>query len=86
MNAGPEELLRGAGFLESRTEKPVEGWDIFRSAIGQTAVALAPDVFGGVEFRRVGWKRFDAEPGVPPDELLDFPTAMNRTLIPEEDH
>ena len=86
MNAGPQEPLRGACFLECSAQEPVECRDMLWSAVGQPAIALAPDIFGGVEFRCVRRKRFDAEPGVPPDELLNFPTAMNGALIPKEDH
>ena len=86
MDTGPEQLLRGARFLKGSAEQPVEGRDVRGRTVGQSTVALAPDVFSGVEFRRVGRKRLDVQPGMPPDELLEFTPAMNRPPIPEQDH
>ena len=86
MDTGPEQLLRGARFLKGSAEQPVEGRDVRGRTVGQSTVALAPDVFSGVEFRRVGRKRLDVQPGVPPDERLEFTPAMNRPPIPEQDH
>ena len=86
MNTGPQKLLRGARFLKGSAEQSVEGRDMLWRTVGQPTVALAPDVFSGVEFRRVGRKRLDVKPGMPPDELLEFTPAMNRPPIPEQDH
>jgi len=86
MDTGPEQLLRGARFLKGSAEQPVEGRDVRGRTVGQSTVALAPDVFSGVEFRRVGRKRLDVQPGMPPDERLEFTPAMNRPPIPKQDH
>ena len=86
MNTGPQQLLRGARFLKGRAEQSVEGRDMLWRTIGQPTVALAPDVFSGVEVRRVGRERLDVKPGMSPDELLEFTPAMNRPPIPEQDH
>ena len=72
--------------LESRPEQSGEGRNMRGRAVGQPAVALAPDVCGGGECRRVGRKRLEVPPRMPPDALLDFTTAMERPPLPEEAH
>jgi len=54
--------------------------------VGQGAVGLGPHVFRRIEFRGVGRERFHLEPRMGGDPLGDFPAAMDRTPVPQQDH
>ena len=59
---------------------------IIRGAIGQCPVRLSPDIFGGVEFGRVGREEVDVQPGMACEEVLDVAAPMDGPAIPEQIH
>ena len=50
------------------------------------AFEIVPDLFNGVEFRRVTWKPFDMESRIVCQNLPDLWSFMNLTTIPKKDY
>jgi len=85
IDARPEQVLGAARVLEGGAQLAVELRNILRGAVGQAAIALAPDVLSRIEFRGVRREVLRLNPGVPAEERLHGLTPVNRALIPEQD-
>ena len=55
------------------------------SGIGQGLFEQRPYAFVGVEFRRVGRKGFQMQPGMAPDELMDGAALVNLAVVEQGD-
>ncbi len=86
VDTGPKECLRSADSSHGVSEHPVQLDQVRGRTIRQSAVGLVPDIFGRVEFRRIGREKFRMESWMGFEPLLDFPTAMDRSPIPQQDH
>ena len=86
VDAGPQEILRAPEATDRRPEGVAKLGQIIRGAIGQCPVRLSPDIFGGVEFGRVGREEVDVEPGMVHEEALDVAAPMDGPAIPQQVH
>lgn len=86
IDTGPKECLRSANSSHRVSEHPVQLDQVRGRTVGQGAVGLVPDIFGRVEFRRIGREKVRMESWMGVEPLLDFPTAMDRSPIPQQDH
>ena len=85
LDTGPKKCLGKSGFLEGATEHAVEFRDVLGAAVGQPAVALAPDILSRVEFRSIRREELVLDPGMLSQEVLHCPAAVDRALVPEQD-
>ena len=86
IDATTQSSLRAPAGFQSRDQGEGEIVAIVRTAVGQLGLGLTPHALIGVEFRRVGRKGFQMEPGVAVTQGLHGRAAMRAQPVPDHDH
>ena len=84
VDARPQQRLGTPRVLQGGAQLAIEVRHIARGAVGQAAIALAPDVLSRVEFRGVRREMLRLDSGVLAEELLHGLAPMDRPLVPEQ--
>jgi hypothetical protein len=69
---------------EKDSEIIAQGVDRHRTAVRELGLEVIPDLFVGIEVRRVGWEAFDMEPWVTLEKMFECRTPVNTPAIPED--
>jgi hypothetical protein len=85
-DAGPQELLGAVDPTERAPQVSLQLSDVFRCAIGQVMLELAPDELVGIQLGGIGREPVNVQPRVPAQEHLHVVTLVNRPAVPEQFH
>jgi len=85
-DTGLEERLGSADAADFRRERLHQVLGAVGSGIGQRLFEQRPYAFVGVEFRRVGRKGFEMQPGTAQDERMDGAGLVNLSVVEQGDH
>ena len=58
----------------------------FMDAVGQISFSMSPHLFNGVQFRRITREAIDMQTWLPGQKRLDFPTSVDFTAVPNDEH
>lgn len=86
MNATAEQRLRAGELLYLAYEFFHEFVAVIRPPVGHFALDVIPYALVRVEFRRVGWKELDMEPGKTVAQILDRGPLVNGAVVQQGNH
>lgn len=85
VDATPQQMRRVLQSKQDAVHRALEFADRVGRAISELVLGLRPDIFIGIELRRVGREAIDMQPAATLHVALDRVLSMDRAAVPQQD-